>query len=356
MARKKNVSLAVVPYKPIITEVSAVAKVAPRRRRRNKRRGRKGAPRASGAGGESATQSYMRSLTDPLNCAGPRLGWGCLQPTNVVTAYLRGSLTSASDGSLIVAALPDVEHLLAFNNGTYGVASWSTTPAGDLAAIDANYSAGRVISLGLRVYPDIALTSVPGVCLTGALPSQSISTLEALTVGDLMSFPMMHVSRGLEGGYSAGRPEDSTSFNFWAQMCSSSGFTASTTLPFSIPIVAFSGLPASTVVYYEVALNMECLFQAYHGSAPLNNGNSDQAGKTLVDEWPTLEKMWTTLSQSLPFPGSPGLGTPSGNWTIPPNAAAMAGRAGLRLLNARYSQNRMFNALSSVADTFLSIN
>jgi len=239
---------------------------------------------------------------DPFENGAIRLGWGGLAPTSTVTAYLRTSLTSNADGSIAIVAQPCAKQLLASNVAGASTATWTTASATDYVALGTNFSDGRVVSMGIRAYPSIAATSIPGQCLVGHLVAQSPTTLAQFTPNDFAGLQSSHVCRGYEGGSSTSRPVDPNSFNFYPNTVDTTGFTGGTEMPVSIPYIVFLGLPASTVVYVEIALNLEVIYQQLHGVAPINANETSPEG-TLSDEWPSIERMWSFLRESLPTPG-----------------------------------------------------
>jgi len=293
----------------------------------------------------------MKSLADPFDNPGPRLGWGCLQPTQVVSSYLRGSaIVDGVSGALSLAAVPSVGNLLWKNNAGISTATWTTVASADAAVAEANFAGARVISLGIRAFPSVAQTAAPGVCAVGALPFQSATSLGAMTATDLLAFPTSHVCRGYEGGSSCGRPQDPNSYDFQGQIVAASGWAGGTAIPFSIPYIVFSGLPANTTVYFEVVVNYEALYNMAHGVSPLNSGDQPQAGPTLADEWPNLERMWSTIRQVLPTPGQM-KETSASDWNSMFNLGA---RAALSAARGNPNLRQRYGSLMDAADTFLS--
>jgi len=70
---------------------------------------------------DPTTLEYCKSLADPFEFSGPRLGWGCMVPTNVVQAYVRGSTTANADGSVSLMMLPNPSTIVQVANGGLAV-------------------------------------------------------------------------------------------------------------------------------------------------------------------------------------------------------------------------------------------
>jgi len=275
------------------------------------------------------TNEYVKSLVDPFENVGCYLGFGCMVPTSLVTAYVRGTVAANADGSLALAALPGVGNGMLIGNG--GLAVSFTTSADTQAyynktAIQASYETARVISIGLRAFPSIAATSAPGICYTGALPQVNFTDLTLFTPTDLGTLIDSHMGIGTSGGSSTGRPIDPSSFVFAEQVIGTDiGYNnavwTAQAIPFSIPYVAFTGLPASAVVSYEVVLNLEAtpIMQHAAGTSAITGASVQEA--TLATEWPTVDRMWSKLSKFLPPSGR------EGSWMAASDSTALTVRA-----------------------------
>jgi len=271
--------------------------------------------RASSPAGE-VTSEYVKSLVDPFEHTGSRLGWGTMLPTSVQQAYIRGTATANADGSLVIAAFPTCTGMVGFWTGGAAVAGpTSVSNATDLTALQANFTEGRVISLGVRSYPIIAATSVPGIVYSGALPCPVWTNLAvggSFTPDDFVTWPTSHMGIGREGACATGRPSDPKSFEFepWVTAGFSSNYLdPQDDVPFSIPYNAYEALPASALVAYEVCVNFEGIAKIAHSSAPMGLG--EKIGTTLADAWPSVERMWHAVKSILPPPGRQGSDTAS---------------------------------------------
>jgi hypothetical protein len=242
--------------------------------------------------------------------------------STIAQAYLRGTTTANSDGTLVLAALPLVSTITdSTSANTFSLLTkWSAGNAvatctgivpTDSAAILANYTDIRPISIGIRSYPVIAATAQPGIVFSGALPPSNVSQLAALTPADFISFPTSHMSPGISGGSSTGRPVDPTSFVF-----SDDGLVSYTTLalssngdysvPFSVPYQVYTGLGTGITVAYEVVYNFEGTVKLQHAAAPLGQSATSDGGM-LSNIWNTVEQLWNGVKDALTPSGRPGV-------------------------------------------------
>jgi hypothetical protein len=164
------------------------------------------------------------------------------------------------------------------------------------------------VSAGVRIFPNIALTSVPGASYSGASVATTFAQLTTLSTNDFLALPTSHQGIGVQGATATGRPVDPESFVFQFPVCDASGWTATAnnthSLPFSVPYVVFVGLPASTVCYVECVLNIEATQVIAHSSATIL---ADSAGlsETVGDSWPVPEALHRVMAPYLPHPGRP---------------------------------------------------
>jgi hypothetical protein len=278
--------------------------------------------RKNGVARGSLTQSYVQTLCDPWQYAGVPLGWGTMVDTNLGQAYVRGTATSNADGSLAIYALPFINTMTdTTTNNSYSLATRLQAGAAasggvvsvpvDQAAIQANFGSIRPISIGVRAYPNLALTSVPGQCAVGALPSMDLQTLAALTVTDLVALPSSHLCPGIGGGSATGRPIDVNSFAFSDDYLSVNEADAAVAaeptahIPLSVPYVAFTGLGGAISVFFEVVYNFEGTPKMAHGAAPLGTAETQGPRQTLANAWATIENMWNSVKPTLPPSGRP---------------------------------------------------
>jgi len=259
------------------------------------------------------TNEYFNSLVDPFEHPGVRLGWGCLVPSTIVSAYIRSTTTANADGSLAFAILPAVTSGILVGNAGANVnlAGGATSAFTNTAAVIANASEGRVISVGVRAVPSIAFTSAPGVAYCGASVPTNYNDFSLLTPTDLASLPTSHATLASKGASSVGRPVDPDSFIFHIPVVDNVGYTGAANnavdIPFSVPYISFIGLPANAVVIFEIVLNIEVLSKIGHAASTVlpAQGQTGLMG-TLASVWNNIESMWNSVSSLLPPPGRAG--------------------------------------------------
>jgi hypothetical protein len=291
--------------------VRAVGKGGKKARNR-KKPGTKGMA-ASNTVGCDCTLEYFKSLVDPFEFGDIKLGWGCMVPTASPQAFFRGTVVSGTDGSLTIAVLPSVfGGILLWNTAVGTVGTTSANNFGNQTAITANCGEGRCVSIGVRAFPNIALTSVPGSVYSGATVATTFTQLNTLATSDFIQLPTSHQSLGIAGGSSTGRPVDPESFIFYNFIVDGIGLTntasgnTTRSIPFSVPYLSFVGLPASTTVYYEVVMNVEATQVVAHSGQTILADAASIKGESVGDYWPVPETLHRLLGPYLPHPGRPG--------------------------------------------------
>jgi len=271
-----------------------------RRRRKNQNQNNNSVVSSSGRGGGNLTDQYTKSLINPFEYSGVPLGWGTMVPTSLNTCYYRVDLTTNADGSITVMAVPNNANLFYYNaSGAVGT-TWTPLSAGDNAAVTANYSAGRVISLGIRAIPSIAMTSAPGYVFGGALPYGTNTLVNTLSNIDMEMLPQTQfLGCSLGGASCTGRPVDVSSYEFYPQVVNNTGWTGGTVFPFSCPYITFLGLPATTHIQVEIILNFEGLPLVAHAGAPMR-GPEVASSEGLNSEWLTPDSLWRRICNKLP--------------------------------------------------------
>lgn len=280
--------------------------------------------------------AYMKCLTDPFTNPPVRAGFGTLVPTSIETAYLRGSITTASDGSFNMFVLPNPNNLLLVT--TAGI---SVTPTGLTSSLTASANAtvlnglansGRTLAMGLRLIPMIPSTSVPGVISLGCAPrcdlpdlvAQSATQASTSPVGlfnlntsivSQMPYLREHMARpgGLDFFQCTWRPTDVKDFEFvekdgqviYIQ-------NAGSLCPFydslaindvsdsqgSYIIATGQALPANTVVYYEIILHIETTTSTHTIADSSTSAISPTIAST--SSFPSFESMYRSIVARLP--------------------------------------------------------
>jgi hypothetical protein len=165
---------------------------------------------------------YLQTLNDPFEYPGCRLGFGTLAATQLATGYLRFSSTCNGDGSWAGVFWPSTGSegnpgLYINQNGAASTSAW--TAIGELsnsAAINSAVAAGRVISAGMRVIPQVAATVAPGLGFAGAIQDFSTNLVNTtstgtLTVNGVTNMPNMVMGHGNCGALAVSRPLDTDS-------------------------------------------------------------------------------------------------------------------------------------------------
>lgn len=250
-------------------------------------------------GGRLASD-YYRCLTDPFNCSPVRAGFGTLVPTQIHTAYIRGSIPCSAGGNLSLFALPNQNNFLM---ASYAATS-ATVPTGtssslyaaaNAATLNGLFDESRTLAFGLRLIPMIAATAVPGVISLGCAPRTDLqdlvapNALSAINSGLANSstdyinqMPYLREHMGRPGGVDyfqiTWRPTDVRDFEFtpgdtavvqrqgnvlyapfYDVVANGTGATIARQddSQGSFLVANLQGLPAGSIVYYEVILHLE---------------------------------------------------------------------------------------------------
>jgi len=282
-----------------------VIAVAPKTGKRKSRR--RGSKRTMLNPNGQTTVDYFKSLVDPFECSPPKLGWGCMVPTTVSQAYIRASFTTNADGSGAIMLVPSATGGILVNTSGLSGTTWANVNFANSSAVASNFGEGRVISMGIKATPNIALTSVPGMVYAGAFTPTTYVNLITLSPSDLVSAVTSHQSISTNGATATGRPVDPDSFTFLAPIVSTSNWTAAansgTSLPFSIPYICFSGLPTLSTVFYEVCMNFEGTPITSHNASTVIPAAADSYEPKLSDQWVSPEQVYNKMKPFLPHPG-----------------------------------------------------
>jgi hypothetical protein len=279
--------------------------------------------------GMQMTEEYFNSLIDPFSCRGPRLGWGCMVPSTVVTMYGRGTAPVGPDGSLALMVVPAAVGTLRVWNAGLSSTTQVVIDSQDATSMDSNFNSGRVVSIGLRAVPSIALTDQPGFCYSGAIEGLDTGAVVGLATRDFANFPQVQQSVATTGACATGRPQDPDSFIFVNSVVNSGGpfiLGNEEDLLVSLPVISFEGLPLGTSVGYEFIVNVECLQRTGRATAAVLGLGS--IGETLAKYWPSFEKMWSYIQPALPAPAKSG----TDSWFA--SGVRLAGRVGSGLIGS----------------------
>lgn len=294
-------------------------------------------PNSSSVSGNSVPkmlmQAYYKSLINPFENQGCYLGWGCMVPSTIASAYLRGVVTSFTDGTISFMVVPTCGSAsIYYNNTGSTTTTWTGLAFANNAPIGTNFSEGRPISVGIRAFPAQALTSNQSAVYTGATVPTFINNLIGLAPVDLQTLPTTHMSIGVSGGSSTGRPIDPDSFTFNTYTITgvTGGALSSQNLNFSVPYISFAGLPASTNVFFEAVFNFEATaIVARNVQTVVPAGSVSMP--TLSDYFVNYESMHKPVANILPPPGRAGEQSAASDTSFLENIWEL-GKSGLRTL------------------------
>jgi hypothetical protein len=254
-------SAAVIKYtKPtkevvVVTRASAKKKVKTSRRRRRRNR----SSTITHSSSRGALDEWVKLLNCPFESLPIRIGFGCMVPSTLATAYVKGTvLANATDGSFAIAFCPTLGYGSQFA-GTWNSGATTTTNTSiawsNQGSIYTCMSEARVVAMSLRVQPLLAATAAPGMLYAGSLASCNSSTLAGTFQPTLLAnLPGTKNNIGWGGATVTSRPTDVSGFEFLVQ-----NVTPNTGVYFnwSTLYVAGLGFPANTSIFYECVLHLE---------------------------------------------------------------------------------------------------
>jgi hypothetical protein len=252
-----------------------------------------------------AVGDYIATLSDPF-CFGPtRLGWGTMIPTGLGTAFYRASLQTPSDGTFGCAVFPFLRN----TTGVYGVqvcnaglstATWTPAAWSNQSAYANLASQARVVSIGIKAYPQVPLTSAPGIIYSGAIPELTQNQLITNTINFFTGSPYFEVGYGNVGAMASGRPVDPNSFIF--QFTTADNATTGTPPQISVPMIFGTGFPASTNIVIEAVYNFEYELSPQWNDqvlpGPFEGGSEQEGG--ITSNFANIESMWNYIRMRLP--------------------------------------------------------
>jgi hypothetical protein len=305
------------------------------KKRRRKRRNNNQS--SSSTGQLSMYKAYIKTLADPWQVPPVRIGFGTMVPTNLMTAYYRATTTAFTDGSIGVFMLPSIANMVNINNSGLAAASWVSSNAQNITAIQNGSYSARVVSGGIRLIPQVAATAAPGVSYAGSISQATPNGMVAGTLNTYINSPLLKMGFAASGASAVILPVDPTSFEFISAVITGYGSTTNTNT--SCPIIIFTGLPASSNVLVEVFLNIETVQNQNDAASNVTNVGQDTTGEpTLADYFPSLDNLWSSAKRNLPEPMSVATGFAR---------AAHVINGGIRLHNTiRSARNNYYNAPS----------
>jgi hypothetical protein len=234
---------------------------AGKKKRRNRNRKKKsmsvsgvGSARSRGLGDD-----YIRTLNDPFAFPGVRMGFGCLIPTQLVMAYVKGTFTvNAVDGSFRVNCIPwntitganNGALVNIANNGQAVAPVYTTVLSSNVGGINSQMSLGRIVSGGLRVSVKYPLTSAPGQMNAFSLAASSNTATTTTIQGDLGLTQAKLV--GSDQAQILYRPTDYNDMEF-INLNGSNAVSLGSWQGY----IDGLGFPATSVVWYEACFHIE---------------------------------------------------------------------------------------------------
>jgi len=244
------------------------------------------------------------------------------------TAYQRGTFTSSSDGAFALAVFNNLSTLTALSVlSSSSNPSYSLAPAANSTVIVNSADMARVLGFSLRLYPQIAATSPPGLVYAGVAPrcslidltlSGTVSTQYSMnqTSANLSNLAVLQTVMPSTIGNNFiqinWRPSDNRDFEFHEVEQSLLALTASTNylMPASqSPIGALhldtegaflvavgQSLPASTNVHYEIILHLECTTSLQNIAHAVDD---DEASCASLSGFPTMESLFRSAAGDL---------------------------------------------------------
>lgn len=259
--------------------------------------------------------AYANTLTNPFQYGPVKVGFGTLCPTDTITLIARGNYTAGADGGLTVALIPAgatsnaalyATGGIAYSTATAGtVATFSYTPWQNLAPYGTAADEARVVSGGIRAYPNIPGTSAPGTAYVVSSPSIAQGNLEGIARSTLIASPLVVWGSAVNGASATTRPIDPNSFIFHHNNVVDKPIGEDFTV--TGPILAFTGLPAGYSIIVEAVLNVEYIRSVYNSATGFSASGTGQGTNnvpTLAHKFANVEAMWTAIQSKIPLPTS----------------------------------------------------
>jgi len=251
----------------------------------------------------SGSALYLATLNDPWQYGPVSLGWGCMTQTSLAFAYFRNTINVSSGNTCLVlvasayigtgspygflaqkqcASPGDTTTAFTFNSAT----NWSQ--------LTGNYTAARLVSLGMRAQPCIKATDAPGIQTGGLYVSGTgiPPTQTTLNYSTFSSLPQSVLATTVNGSTALWKPTDPSDFDFSTQLMTASPTTS--TSPNGYPFIAISGLPSTGCsVLVDVVANYECL------SGGLSNTGASEEQFVVGREAPNPETWFSKFGDKL---------------------------------------------------------
>jgi hypothetical protein len=354
--------------------------------KKKKRRGKRKLQLQRGLG-SGLSNDYFNCLVDPFQYPPVRAGFGCMVPTQVHTAFYRGQILAGStDGAFALFAFPNPNNFIAITNGPYNnsptTATSSLYAASNTVLLNSMYDSSRTLAMGVRIYPMIPSTSVPGILSLGCSPrAGSNDTVAGSATSPLQSglinqniykvsqmpYLRQHIARTANADYyqATWRPTDIKDFEFqetdrpWfsiqtTQVTNSPfydidgnlghGETNSRDTQGSFIVITGQGLPVNTSLYVEVVLHLETI-DPTNPIATTDTSDSRASRDNIAAEgqFSSFESMYRSIMNILPSTD-----------TVATHAATILASPMVQSAGKRYATNIIDRGLrSAVQDGFV---
>jgi hypothetical protein len=240
---------------------------------------------------------YISTLENPFQNGPVHLGWGTMCGTNLATAYSRGIITTHADGSFALLQVGIIGSATSggvfYSNAGAGSFAYGALPYGNATQIGYMGAEARVVSMGIRVQPMLAATSVPGLLYCGSVPASSVATMISHTPTVYSTAASAHWGDGRKGAMVTGRPSSLEAYQFHAEIMTTVGSTDTRDYGFGGSYIVGLGFPASTKIAYECVCNVELIA----GEQTVLTA-TESPGISSV--FPNVESMWSKIKSVLP--------------------------------------------------------
>lgn len=298
----QTTTLTTAPARPVTvvrTTTSSTPRTRPRRRTRQLNQ-QLSTPRMRA--GDDCVRAYLDTLSNPFDYPPVRLGFGCLVPSDLTTAYFRNPIAAAADGTIAFLLFPSLGYTNApiwYNNGGLTSTTWTGMNFTNAAALHALMNEARVVSHGIRLIPQIPATSAPGYAYAGTLPTAAAAGIATRNPQALITLPSLAMGMATGGCSVTGRPIDPDSFTF--HHFTVAGYGVNDLSTSSCPLIVLTNLPPGASVLCSAVMNLESIRSLENDAAVMTGTQQRPApGPTLSDRFASIEQMWSTVSSSLP--------------------------------------------------------
>lgn len=240
-------------------------------------------------------KEYAQTLHNPWEHGPIHLGYDCMVPTTLATAYRKMAIDVNADGSFAVFAAPRIRGLYT-NTAGASVATWVHQQYQNETQITNLLSSARLVSGGLRVLCNFAATSRSGTLFAGALSFESVTQMNVHTPDALWSSQHVLMGVGSSGAAATCRPIDNSAYEFAYGTIDTTATAASLYNHLTSPFIVGVGFPADTKVWIEATLNFEGVAKQ-EANAPAAPAESTTT--TAADVFPTSQQLFNAVKEAV---------------------------------------------------------